>query len=235
MFIKKEQKNFCFNERVANLFFTLFHADMKICPVFNNFFGSKKLFTAQILRKNPQTQAEEPIDVFITRLDKSDIERIEADSKNWENTESGDIILNSLKVNEKIEKPEQKENRKFYGIELPQKNGKRKIIAMAYATDSFQDNSVYIDFIQTLKPPYIEEKLKGAGSCLMYAILDMAKNRCAENISLESSTPAIPFYQKLGFDSDRLWHFLAQKEQMNAMHSNLRQKYLITEAEKEKV
>ena len=69
----------------------------------------------------------------------------------------------------------------------------------------------------------------------MYAILDSAKQQCAENISLESSSPAIPFYQKLGFDSDRLWHFLAQKEQMDDMHAKLEKKYFIERAETETV
>ncbi|MCR4880661.1 MAG: GNAT family N-acetyltransferase [bacterium] len=192
-------------------------------------FGSENLFSARINKYNSQTEQTEPVDVFITRLEASDTQRVEKNIDDWQKTDFGAELYAWLKKMSANPNNAEVKKSDLYAIEALDKDGTKTIKAMALATDSPEDKAIFLDILQTLNLPEQAEKLKGAGSCLMYALMNLAKQRSADTVSLEASTSAIPFYQKLGFDSDRLWHFLVEKDKIDELEQTLKEKYSIEE------
>ncbi|MCR4880807.1 MAG: hypothetical protein K6A44_02500 [bacterium] len=201
-----------------------------ITNITNNItFSSQKLFRAQI-EKEFIDRGREPLDAYITLLDKSDLDSFELQDENWldeyGHRDIGNDIIWDLK--RKKETP-QWEKTYFLGVECPSEEDGKKVKAMAEIIDC--DNGVVkLDLLQSKTPiEDLSSKTHGAGSCLIYMLLHLAEKLNAKKIkitSLDESSSA--FYRKMGFENEFKSLYSMQAPQISQRRKELEEKYKIT-------
>lgn len=190
----------------------------------NQSFGSTKLFTATIQRYSEKTGKLIPLDIFVSKLDHSDLIKFEDNLENWtNNTIFGTNIINAIE-HQRFNISLLKKNY-IYGIEIPNDN---KLIALASATYDRIKKHLYINHIQT-NNSCIPYKTKGAGSCLIGTLIDLAKKTNSQELLLESTDNSNGFYKKLNMTKKNFCKFYIPKEQYESFFKTLQNKYSIQE------
>ena len=197
-----------------------------------NTFESKKLYTARIQQQKSGAEKKEPVDVFISRLDKRDLSRLKKDRYTWKRTSFGDDIIRHLRLYDSSEKETTGIPEYFFAIEVPQKGGKRKICALALVSSFFGMKITTLDFLQTKKFSKKDDKLFGAGSCLLYAAIDRAEADGSKNFALSADKEAVDFYRKNCIPEEAHNNFRLEKAGYSSVLKNLQNKYSIKKIEK---
>ena len=195
-------------------------------------FGSTILYKAKIKQHLHECENETPCDVFITRLDKTDLYRLKRDEKDWEDTRFGKILIEALENTNPQENEENNIKTFFYAVETPSKIGENQIRAMAMATNYLKENRLELDWLQTNNDLCMPNVIKGAGSCLLFAILKLAKKCNADSFSVYSVNNALGFYKLLGLKRKEAEYneFTLEKRLFARKADNIRKKYNIEHA-----
>ena len=194
-------------------------------------FESKKLYTARIQQQKSGAETREPVDIFITGLNKKDLSRLRKDRYTWRKTHFGNDIIRHLRLYDSSQKkagtPEY-----FFAIEVPQKGGKRKICALALVSTFSGMKITTLDFLQTKKFSKNDDKLFGAGSCLLYAAIDRAGTDGSRNFALSADKEAVDFYRKNGIPEEAYNNFRLEKDGYSHVLEKLKNKSSIKKIEK---
>ena len=198
----------------------------------NIFFGSTKLYSARIERFEHNSKKPKKQDVFITRLDKSDLPRLLEVKKQWRYTSWASNIIDQLKDFSYKRTLKEGAVPSFYAVEVPDKSGRPKIAALAMATNFKKENRTYLDYLQVFSPDYDSDgkgtRIKGAGSCLMYAVIRQAKQRGNKKLSLSSTGSAESFYRGYKFKKNSSkYEFALRQKQFEQILNLLKDKYSI--------
>ena len=170
---------------------------MKVNFVQNNTkFGSIPLYRATVKKRGLEKEEEYPVDVFITKLEYSDLPRLKRDEMEWLDTRYGRIIMDAMEsINPEIRRF-LKNISTIYAVEVPLSNGEKQIRAMAEVVNA--DNTKEMKYLQVNNVACMPNILGGAGSCLLYAAINDAKKEEREDFHLHSNTAAMGFYRKNG-------------------------------------
>lgn len=195
-------------------------------------FGSTLLYKAKIRQHLHDCPETTPCDVYITRLDKSDLSRLKRDEKDWEDTKYGPIIIDSLDNQRPEEDLRADMAKTFYAIETPNPFGERQIRALAQTTNYIKEKKLELDWLQTNNRLSMPNYLEGAGSCLMFVILKNAKKCNANMFSVYSNNKALDFYKKFGLkrSEEEYNEFTLEKRLFDRKADNIRKKYSIEPA-----
>ena len=166
-------------------------------------FGSKKIFSV-CLKKIAPNMEESFQDAFVSLLNKEDVPVVEQSKHVWNNTLGGGIITNFLDAFKDIGGAYSKyqdclKNYKFFAVENPvEKDGNKRIIGLI---SMYPDGkSLVVDKLQTVNGLPGEEKIKGAGSVLMYAASRVAEAMGKNKLWLRSAQEkkTLDFYSGIG-------------------------------------
>ena len=210
---------------------------MKINFLHNKFssykFGSTILYKAKIKQHQHDCDFASPCDVFITRLDKTDLYRLKRDEADWEDTRFGKTIIEALENYSAEEDNYNGVKTFFYAIETPNPRGERQIRAMAMATNYIKENKIELDWLQTNNDLCMPNVLSGAGSCLLFMILKLAQKNNADTFSVYSCDNALGFYKLFGLKRKLAEYneFSLEKRLFARKAETIRKKYSIETTE----
>lgn len=200
-------------------------------PVLN--FGSTELYKAKLKQRLFDCEEAAPVDVFITRLEDVDIYRLKRAEKDWEDTRYGGKIIEEFECSLLDMANILDENTVFYAIEVPMSNGEKQIRALAQVSGLKPVNKLSLNLLQVNNDPCMPDILQGAGSCLLYAVINMAKKCGFENFSLFSNTKAKGFYKHNHLRNRKGNEFYLTKSLYDKILSMLKEKYSIEATNKE--
>ena len=120
---------------------------MKINFVQNNIkFGSIPLYKAIIRQRLFDCKEDAPADVFISKLEYSDLPKLKRDEKEWIDTRYGELLMEAMEtINPDIIRFLEKFST-IYAIEVPLSNGQKQIRAMAEVVN--EGNEKKLKYIQ---------------------------------------------------------------------------------------
>ena len=209
---------------------------MSISSIKNSInFGSKNIFRTSLVelaKKKPQMA----IPGFISELTPADIKRPDLKSRFWNRTKYGGNIIEDYQTkatgrytpNSTIS-PE--DDVRFFATEITDKHGNTKAITLGEA--KVRGSFICLDRLQSLKS-HCKTDIKGGGSGIIYAVVDLAKKLDKDLVTLESHKNAIPFYRRLGmqeFQNGNLVFFRVFKPQYEEFLQRLGKKFSIKPAE----
>ena len=200
---------------------------MKINNITNSYqsFESKKLFRAKVSPKISRGRQGAKIDAFITEVGVDDIPELYTPERTRISRDFGENIIGWI---QKTHKEKNKgERSSFFALEVPDRKGELKIRAMAMATELKKKKKMYLDFLQTFDTPQGERQIKGAGSCLLFAIVDIAKKQKSKLIDLFAVEEARDFYRQYGFIDGKYSHFELREYKYPSLLRELQKKYSI--------
>ncbi|MCR4880662.1 MAG: hypothetical protein K6A44_01735 [bacterium] len=175
-------------------------------------FSSTALYKAKIRQHLHDCGETTPVDVYITKLDSFDIERLKREEKDWEDTKYGSSLIDALSYAYPTAETEDKST--FYAVEVPFPNGVKQIRAIAEVTDKKKENQTHLDLIQVNNLECMPNVIKGAGSCLLYAIINHAKQNNSD-FNLCSISSSMGFYRHNGLKPIRKGDSEFRLEQKN--------------------
>ena len=202
---------------------------MKLNKCYNVNFGSKPLYKAKLKQPLPIIPISIKRGVFISELEPDDEQRLRNLEPYWKRTKRGvPIIRNFLHECENNFCNQNNHYKKFYIVEFPDNNPDKNFKAIAIAEH-------IEDFIQLSMIQSDNEKrgkndlLKGAGSCLLYAVSKLAEMMNLNSVYIRSMPEAIPFYEKAGAKhiGTRDIDFIIKKEDFTEFQKALEEKYKI--------
>ena len=161
-------------------------------------FGSTELYKARIKQRFHDCEGAAPVDVFITRLDDSDIPRLKREEQDWLDTKFGCNIIDALTVSDPEVDELLGEKNIFYAIEMPLKNGQKQIRALAQLSKYKGQKKLNLEYMQVNNNSNMPDVIQGAGSCLLYAAINLAKKCEIEKFNLHSIPSAKGFYKHNG-------------------------------------
>ena len=159
-------------------------------------FSSIPLYKATIKQRLSENDTEIPVDVFVTKLEYSDLSRLKRDEMEWLDTRYGEIIMDAMESINLALRRFLKNMSTIYAVEVPLSNGQKQIRAMAEVFN--KDNTKEMKYLQVNNVECMPNILKGAGSCLLYAAINDAKKEEREDFHLHSNTSAMGFYRRNG-------------------------------------
>ena len=201
---------------------------MELNKCYNVNFGSKPLYRAKLKQTLPILPIRIKRTVFISELEPGDEQRLRGLENLWKKTKHGvPIIRNFLhECNENFRN--QKEHlKKFYIIEFPSKNPDRNFKAIAIAEHI--ENFIQLSLLQSCNEKKKSNLLKGAGSCLLYAVSKLAEMMNLSSVYIRALPEAIPFYEKAGAKhiGIRNIDLIIKKEDFKEFQKALESKYSI--------
>lgn len=194
-------------------------------PVLN--FGSKKLYTAKISLQKINSEERVPVDVYISRLEKKDLKKLEKELPLWEKTEFGDNVIHWLRYYDFSKSRSYRLPEHYYALEVPLPNGRKQIRALAQVTDNLDERETNLNFIQTNNIRSYNNIIHGAGSCLLYAAIAEAQKANAKKFSLSSSKEARGFYRRNGLVSQGYGNYGVSSRKFAPVLEKIREKYQI--------
>lgn len=190
-----------------------------------NFEGTK-LFQAKVPPKYSKGGKNTLLDAFITEIGIEDMPQIYSAEHERLKTGLGEDIIDALYKSQKIKSKNEKA--RFFAVEVPNKRGIPKIRAMAMATENKKKQTIRLNFLQSFHAPKGERQIKGAGSCLLYAITNDAKKLKSLLLDLYSTDSARKFYKKYGFVIvDKYSHCELRPSRYTALLGKIQKKYSI--------
>lgn len=197
-------------------------------------FCSKSLYTAQVNFFPHGSQKPIPTSIIITELNRYDIKRLKKSNASWRNTSWASSIINELEDYNYKNALKNKLIPKFFAIEIPDKKGIPRIKSLAMATKKVSERKVQVNYIQNFaansEAISKENIIKGAGSCLMYAIIKFAKRNKARSISLYSMELAQDFYKKIGFKEIKTLEFKTTRKSFDEIAKTIEDRFFIKKA-----
>ena len=207
---------------------------MKIDFLKNNFtnFGSTPLYKARIQKHWHECEETSPCDVYITKLDKYDLIALKRDEADWEDTSYAKSIIEALDSYTPEEEELTGTKTAFFAVETPNSYGERQIRALAMATNTLKDNQVELNWITANNGPNMPYVIKGAGACLLYAVLKFAKKCNADSFYVYSNDSALKFYKRYGLNREEAEYneFTLPKRLLKRKTDLMQKKYSIEPA-----
>lgn len=201
---------------------------MKINFVQNNVkFGSIPLYRATIRQRLFDCKEDTPADVFISKLEHSDIPKLKKDEKEWMDTRYGELLMEAMEsINPDVIRFLENFST-IYAVEVPLSYGQKQIRAMAEVMN--EGNIKKLERIQVNNVACMPSYLKGAGSCLLYAIINDAQKEKRSEFYLYSNSAAMGFYKKNGLKQPNKndSKFVLPQKMFDKRLSKLEKKYSI--------
>ena len=188
-------------------------------------FGSTELYRAKIKHHLHDCEEAVPVDVFITRLDFSDYARLKREEQEWEGTDYGPKLIDDLLSTASEEYNQFIPTPAFYAVEIPDIYGRKQIRAIAEV--SKERNKIKLDYIQVNNSRSMPDIIQGAGSCLLYAAINMAKKCDFDTFSLSSIGKAAKFYKRNKLNRGKENEFHLTKRLYGRNLAMLQEKYSI--------
>ena len=201
---------------------------MKLNGYHNINFGSKPLYTARLRQTLPILPISINKDVYISELEPCDEQRLKNLEKSWKKTRHGVPIIRNF-LNECRENfcNRKKHYKKFYIVEFPGENPDKNFKAIAIAEHI--EDFMQLSMLQSCNEKKKSNVLKGAGSCLLYAVSKLAEMMNLNSVYIRSLPEAIPFYEKIGAEHVGIkdFDFIIKKENFKNFQKTLEEKYSI--------
>ncbi|MCR4880479.1 MAG: GNAT family N-acetyltransferase [bacterium] len=191
---------------------------------YNTNFGGIPLYRAILQQKKLLTQPE-PVEAFVSAFEKSDICRAALDYRKWWLTRFGDEIINTME--EKVVHYKRVPN-DFLLVEVPSAPKEKQVAAIA--SYNLQKDKLILSAIQSKSEVAIFNKIKGAGSFLMYALSKKAEEKRVGGIFLQAAREAIRFYEKLGFRQIEQNEYCLPRASFRKFQKQMEAKYKIISA-----
>ena len=172
-------------------------------------FTGQRLFSVT-LQKMLKLGKTEPIQGFITKMTPKDADLFEKTMHDWEHTRYGEVIisdfLNGVNYLKEIKRtpPGWLRDIKYFFIECPSELKEDQKIRALTKFDTGWDR-INLRYLQSINENSKEPKIKGAGSCLIYAIGKIAEKMSKKSIFLRPDEDASEFYLKNGFYFTDIW------------------------------
>ena len=186
-------------------------------------FGSRPLYRATLLSKKLFNKPE-PVEAFVSMAEKKDFGREALGYRRWFFTTYGDDILYLMEEQSKHPK---KVNADFLLVDIPSFAAKKQVAAMASYNVGY-DNLI-LKALQSKSEIALFNRIKGAGSLIVYALSKIAQKNDKKAIVLSAATGAKKFYKKLGFKNIEAKEFMLPKEKYEMLQRKLEEKFHITE------
>ena len=206
---------------------------MKLNKCYNVNFGSKPLYKARLKQPLPIIPISIKRGVFISELEPDDEQRLRNLEPYWKRTRHGvPIIRNFLHECENNFCNQKRNYKKFYIIEFPGKNPDKNFKAIAIAEHI--EDFLQLSMLQSDNEKRKNNLLKGAGSCLLYAVSKLAEMMNLNSVYIRSMPEAIPFYEKAGAKhiGTKDIDFVIKKEDFTEFQKALEEKYSIKKISK---
>ena len=201
-------------------------------------FTSRKIFETTLCRKTAEG-IKIPVRSFISELTKDDFGRADLCPKRWTKTLFGKDILKDFKdwyfphLRDKYSYilPYGGEYR-FFTVETPHINGNKSI---SLGEVRILDDFVILDRLQALiKGRKAQKHIFGAGSGILYAVVELADKLKKPFVKLEAKKDAVGFYKKAGMQLEKKcgkYNFYVYQPNYKTFLENLRKKLGITQAQ----
>lgn len=193
----------------------------------NRNFGSIPLYRA-VLKQRRLFGKARPIEAIVSLAEKTDLDRIDLDPDRWFFTSFGEDVIQDMS---RMAPSYIKQN--YDGgllVEIPTNAAGKQVKAMA----SFSTNSDYVcvNALQSKREILPFNRIKGAGSLIMYAISKIAQEKHCPKISLYSALGSTGFYRKIGFERNFGRFFDLGSSKIEGFQRRLEEKFQIKEIAK---
>ncbi len=190
-------------------------------------FSSRKLFNISLLQKNA-LPSPKVIKGYISELEPDDLKRFDVPDDSWDFCVYGHDIINDFKKKVANIKflPKYWGKKYFYSVEIPEINGRNKIISLTEATD--EETNIRLNLIQSADNLESQDKIYGGGSGLLYVIERLAEKIKRTRITLDADENAIGFYKKNGFSNPYDNYCSLSSDKFAHLKNRLEQEYCIT-------
>lgn len=190
-------------------------------------FGSIPLYKAKIEHRLHDGSSFTPADVFITRLEKFDLGRLNEELLEWQSTTYGYGIIKTFENYNPEAEIKDNIAKYFYAVEVPGMYGKKQIRALAIVSNDILKNNAELDYIQTNNLQCMPFNIKGAGNCLLYMALKAAQILGTNSFNIRSNKDAVYYYLHNGLNRVRKFKFHVKKAEYEQKIKEFEDKYEI--------
>ncbi len=188
-------------------------------------FGSKRLYQAKL--EQPGIFKNKYTDVYLSELDRTDLKRMEALQDYWRDTSFGETIIRDFVKNFTYNLGKISKFKKYYIIETPNYNSENHVKALAEAK-IFKDE-IHVPMLQTEKEIFKNKSIKGGGGCMLFVIMQLARQQHKNSVTLVPTSGAESFYEHYGFTPvyPGEFEYILPKKNFSRIENRLKEKYSI--------
>ena len=168
---------------------------MQINNYYNPSFSGTPLFSVQLKGFSKENKV---VDAFVSKMDHSDFSGVIKDQNRWAESSLGKFIIADFLCKISAFPRPDTIGDIYLAIEAPKFNDK-KIRGLAEISSNLGHETIELNLLQSANELEDEVQLRGAASCLIYAIAKFAQVFKKSSIYLKSFDTSEFLYNRLGF------------------------------------